>query len=180
MRQQFSQFRNATYINPARHVYILPAFLLPVPVWAGASTLIAQYELSNSTPISIRAPVAEFGENFMVAVRWITDGQYINRFKFWDNDLGVLLFPIYNSERIGTNAVIEIWSIDSASAPELDADVNIESSILVFPAGSGSSINVPTCCSQPSESITLVASEPVVLPPNSSCNPFCVDNLCTF
>jgi hypothetical protein len=169
----FAYFNRPTVIEPARSQIVLPAFTLSVPLWAGASTVLAEYPLANDYRFSIKQPIEAFGENIVVAIRWIEDTDIYVRYKFFDHDDAVLNYPIYDGERIGENAVIEIWSVDSLSAPTLEDDYTFYSSVLVFPAGETSGSYCPSCCSSPSSVITLVATAPSELPPDSACNPFC-------
>lgn len=165
--QLYRRFFSADFVQPARTQLLIPAFTLAVPTWNGASDLLAEYALSNTNIFSIRKPVVAFGSNFVAAVRWTSaDGEAYFRYVFWVDDSAVLYFPVYNGEAIGANAVIEIWSVNSAEAPALASAATLESSELVFPETCG------YCCHQPGESITLVQTGPITLPPGV-CNPFC-------
>lgn len=175
-RQNFDKFGNPTIIQPERVQMIIPAFTLSASVWAGASVVLAEYEIGNDYYFSFKKPVPVFGENFVAAVRWHEgDDTTIRRFKFWadPDDLDVLYYPIYAGEKVGLSAVIEIWSVNTASMPTLDDDETLETSVLTFP-----SIQTQSCgCTVPSSIITLTQTDPSVLPPGAYCNPFC-DDLC--
>lgn len=173
-KQQFSKYSAATVIQPERVGFVVPDFLLSVPVWSGASTVLAEFPIGNTNYyFSLKLPIAAFGSNFIAAIRWkVSDTCY--RYKLWDNALGVLYYPIYAGERIGLNATLEIWSINSASAPTLDADTTLYSSVLVFPSGD---IGTGCSCDPPSSIVTLVQTAASPQPPASYCNPFC-NTLC--
>jgi len=164
--QDFSKFRDMNLVQPTRVQLSIPAFTLPVPSWHGASDLLVEYALNNvDYKLALRTPLRKFGSNFVVAIRWKEDDIYY-RFVFWSDPLAVLFFPLYDGETIGLNATIEIWSVNSSSAPT-SPGVVLESSQLVFPVNSCQS-----CCIVPLQVITLVATGPIVLPPGV-CNPFC-------
>lgn len=173
--QQFQKFHDISVVQPERIEIVVPTFLLSVPVWAGASTIIAEYPINNTDYyFSLKMPVKKFGFNFMAAIRWIT-GNIVNRFKFWEDTKGLLYFPLYNGEKIGLNAILEIWSVNSLSAPELDDNYTLFSSVLIFPE----SATACCCCAVPGAVITLAQTAPTLLLPYAYCNPFC-DNLNDF
>jgi len=176
--QTFRYFNRPTVIEPARTQIVMPSFTLSVPIWAGASDILAEYPLLNDYSLSLLLPIDLFGENFIAAVRWLTDDDIWARYILFEHDDAVLNYPLYNGERIGPNAVFEIWSVDSLEAPILDDDYVFWSSILVFPVGEASNSSCSSvCCNAPSSVITLVVTPPSELPPGSACNPFC-GNLC--
>jgi len=160
-------------IEQQRVQLVLPAFTLAVPVWAGASGILAQFPINNTEPFSFRLPIGVFGENFIAAIRWMEETDIFVRFILFPHDDAVLYYPLYGGERIGANAVIEIWSVDSVNAPVLEDNFTFESSQFVFPTSEQGQCF--SCCANPSESILLVMTEPSVLPPGNACNPFCGD-----
>jgi hypothetical protein len=171
MIQSFAKFTNATYLQPTRIKIVIPAFTLDIPTWANASQLLAEFPVGNTDYyFSLKLPTPAFGSEFICAIRWKLD-DICSRFKLWNDTLGILYFPIYSGERIGLNAIIEIWSIDSNDAPTLSADKTLYSSQIVFPD------SYCDTCEIPSETITLVQTAASPLPPYANCNPFC-DNLC--
>jgi len=172
--QNFSKFRDANSIEAQRKKIIIPSFTLSVPVWAGASALLAQFPIGNTDYyFSFKLPFTVFGSNFVPAIRWKLDDTCY-RFVFWENSKAVLYYPVYAGERIGLSAVLEIWSINSSSAPVLTSNTTLYSSQIVFPEA----ITSPGCaCENPDESITLTQQAASVLPPYAFCNPFC-NNLC--
>lgn len=170
--QDFRKFRDPNIIQPTRTNIIIPAFILPAPIWAGASTIIAEFELSNSYFLSFKLPIRAFGSYFVAAVRWSEDSD-VYRYKFWEDEDSVLFYPVYNGEKIGLSAVIEIWSVNSAEFPALTSSQTLQSSVLNFPTeGCGN------CCVNPSVEQLLVATIPTSVPPYAYCNPFC-DTLCS-
>lgn len=172
--QSFPKFRDASYLQPQRVRIVIPAFTLSVSIWANASTILAQFPFGNDDYyFSIKIPVIKFGENFVAAVRWkVNDTCY--RFKLWDATNAVLYYSVYAGERIGLNAILEIWSVNSASVPELSEAYTLYSSQIVFPDA-----NTTSCssCAQPDAAIDLVQQAASVLPPYAFCNPFC-NSLC--
>lgn len=172
----FAYFKQPEVIEPQRVKIILPSFLLAVPIWAGASGILAQYQIVNDRPFSFKLPITQFGENFIAAIRWMEETDVFVRYVLFEDARAVLHYPLYNGERIGINAVLEIWSVNSVEAPALDTDYTFLSSQFVFPdIEVGTSFGI--CCIEPSAIITLVPVPPSELPPGSPCNPFC-GNLC--
>lgn len=172
MKKQWRRkFERATVVEPTRNAFILPAFIHSVPTWADASLLLALYPINNADyKFSFKLPLSEFGTAFIPAIRWVEDG-IVHRFKFWEG--GVLYFPVYNGERIGYNAILEIWTVDSDEAPELEEAQSLISSIFEFPA------NCNKCGDPVVGDITLIADDvPDDIPPDTNCNPFC-ENLST-
>lgn len=169
---QFRRFSASNIIQQERTNLILPAFTLPVPTWAGASTILAEFALNNSSYISFKKPVSKFGENFVAAVRWY-DGVMVARYLFWEDVDMILYYPVYDGEKIGVNGTIEIWSINSSSAPTLDTSKILPISILVYPTDGCQS----TCCASPSAEQLLAETIPTTVPPYSYCSPFC-DPMC--
>lgn len=165
--QEFKKFATPRITQAVRTQLVLPAFTLPVSVWAGASVIIAEYAINNTNNFGIKLPVDEFGTDFVPAIRWV-DGDVVFRFLFFSNDSMVLFYPIYDGEVIGPDAVIEIWSVNSGGAPTLSADEILESSVLIFPNNCG------VCCAQPSGSQLLTFKEPSIISPYAYCDPFCV------
>ena len=168
-KQIYRKFSKSRSVGPERNTIVVPAFTLAIPIWAGASTLLAEFPYTNNFYFSIRTPVKKFGSNFIFAVRWTLD-EVIYRFKFWDDSLSLLYYPLYSGQRIGLNAVFEVWSINSASAPTSSTAKTLETSALTFP---------DDCCGcdVTPYSVGLVQTPASPLPPYASCNPFC-DTLC--
>lgn len=170
---RYAYFVPPVIIEPARAQIILPAFTLAVPVWAGASGILAQYPFNNTDAFSLKLPINAFGENFIAAIRWMDDDDIFVRYVLFEHDDAELFYPLYNGERAEANAVLEIWSVDSEEAPSLADDYTFYSSALVFPFGEVEQCG--QCCQNNSLTTTLVAVPPSTLPPGSACNPFCGD-----
>jgi hypothetical protein len=172
--QEFKKFSKGTVIQPERVKLVVPSFTLAASDWAGASVILAEYPFGNDDyRFSIKTPTKQFGTNFIAAIRWVMDGFLVYRFKLWDDEDAVLLYPVYDGERIGLNATLEIWSINSADEPTLAVDHTFYSSVLVFPDADQGAGSCCCSCEQPEQTITLVASIPSPLPPSAYCNPFC-------
>lgn len=165
--QEFRKFSAPELVQPTRARLAVPAFTLPVPTWAGASLIIAEYPIENDYYFSLKLPIDAFGENFVAAVRYVEDG-VVFRFLLFEHDDMVLYYPVYNGEVLGADAVIEIWSVNSEEAPVLVAAKILESSVLAIPTGCG------VCCEIPRSDSTLVVREPTIIDPYSYCNPFCL------
>lgn len=166
------KFRTAQIRNPDRATFIIPAFIYSANVWAGASVLFAQFPFENTDyKFSLKRPTNQFGSAFLAAVRWAEDGVWY-RFKLWDPSDAVLHFPIYSGERIGLNAILELWSVNSSAMPTLSSAHTLYSSVLVFAQDEQGNC---CCCTDFSSSLTLSAQSPSTLPPYAECNPFCFD-----
>lgn len=169
--QQFQQFSHATILQPVRTKLVVPPFILAATTWANFSVLLAQFPLTNIFNFAFKTPVKKFGTNFIAAVRYYDPvNDIIVRYKFWDDPLAVLYFPVYDGETINLNAVIEIWSVDTISFPTLLANQFLPISVLNFPLSNSCS----TCCVVPENDVMLIQSTPSVLPAYAYCNPFCV------
>ena len=121
-------FSPSTAQAPSRTEILLPAFSYTVS-WAGVSDLLATWSVGNTTEVSLKLPIDAPNDSFVLCVSW-TEGLDTYRFKLWDG--GVLHYPLYNGERIGTSAKIEVWSAGSSDA-ELDEDFTLYSSWLSEP-----------------------------------------------
>lgn len=149
----FNQFAEPTLKQPSRTTFVLPAFTLNPDTWAGASQLLATWSFENATyAFSLKLPLSQFGENFVAAVSWIEDGVTI-RYVLWEDADAVLYHPLYNGEKIGENALLEIWSLNTDQAPTLDDDETFYSSVFDI---------APTCpCTTVIASQTLLTSVPL-------------------
>ena len=172
--QSFKPYSRGTIVQPERATFVVPAFTLSAAAWAGSSNILAEFPFENDDyQFSLKLPIAQFGSAFIAAIRWVED-DVIRRFKLWDDSTAVLFFPVYDGERIGLNARLEIWSLNTADAPTLVADYVFSSSVLAFPS---TLLGCSTQCAVPSASLTLTQATPSSLPPSAYCNPFC-NNLC--
>ena len=153
---------------PQRTQIVLPAFSY-TGTWLGVSKLLARYPITNTVAFSLRRPIYHPTGDFVLAVSW-AEAPYVYRYKL--SDLGdTLAFPVYNGEKVGVAAYIEVWSTADEVAT-MTTDFMMETSQLIE----------PTCtsvqCTNSTTSITLVESPFVSVPPNQECNPFC-SPLCT-
>jgi len=166
--QDFRKFRDVTLIQPQRVNLVLPAFTLPASTWAGASVILAEYAFNNTVWFSLMMPIGEFGSNFVPAVRYV-NGDMVARYKLWEDVGELLYYPVYDGERLGPNAVVEIWSVNSPLAPMNPANVTFLSSVVNVPEDTCS-----TCCTNPSETDFLVYQPPQIISPYAACDPFCL------
>ena len=162
----YAAFRKVSAIQATRKTIVVPEFSYP-SVWSGVSSMLAQFPVQNTNPFTFRRPVEQPNETFVAAVRWSV-APYVYRYKF--ADLGVLYFPVYDGERIGANAYIEIWDVSGESLAYTEDDWIITCSKLSLP-------NLCMCTST-AESVILAAVVPSVLPAYHYCNPLCTP-LCT-
>lgn len=169
-KQAYNRFRKLLVNQVERTQLVIPAFLLSAPTWAGASDLLQEYQIANDYYFSLLLPILSFGENFAFAVRWTDGDGVIRRFVLWVNDDAILYYPLYAGERIGPNAIFEVWSVNSESAPSLDDNQVLYTSVLTFPF-EGCACD----CATPEAVTTLAATAPSPLPPYAFCNPFCTD-----
>lgn len=110
-------FNKPQVVVPSRTKLVLPQFTHSV-VWLGVSELLARYPLLNTErKLSIALPVRPPNSTFLLAISW-TENDVPYRYKFWDG--GSLHFPIYDGQRIGLNAYLEVWSIDDVTAATAD------------------------------------------------------------
>ena len=178
MRQAFRYYAEpAVIVSPQRTQIIIPAFILSVPTWIGGSSLLAEFPIENTENFSFQLPIGVFGENFIAAIRWQSAIGVWARYILFEHDDAVLAYPLYAGEKIGENAVLEIWSVDSVLNPELEDAFTLFSSILVFPPGYITNF-CNYCCDNGSSIINLVMTDPTELPPGAECNPFC-STLCS-
>lgn len=154
-------YRQLTAVRATRKTLVVPAFAYP-STWAGVSQMLTRFSVGNTTPFSIKLPIGAPNDSFLAAVSW-AESPYVYRYKLWE--AGVLYFPTYSGERIGANAYIEIWSVNTATA-ELIADWTLSVSKLILPSICGD-------CTTNTESATLAESPFVSVPAYQYCSPFC-------
>lgn len=164
--QDFAKFRDATIIQPQRAKLLVPTMSLAASPWAGASVILAEFDISNGYYFSFYLPIAEFGSDFIPAIRWVED-EVVHRYKLWDDENAVLYYPVYNGERIGLNATIEIWSLNSTGEPTLLTAKILPISVLAFP------VDCPSCCTNEDVTQTLVQAAARIIDTYAYCSPFC-------
>lgn len=140
--QEFQQFTPATQVQPVRDSIVIPGFFLGSAEWLDASQLLLEFPINNTNFFSIKLPIKKFGVNFIVAIRWEVDDEAF-RFVFWADEKAKLFFPVYSGEKIGPNAVVEIWSVNDSAAPELFSAITLLTSELIAPNYCN------TCCKLP-------------------------------
>lgn len=163
----FSRFRDLSVIQQQRATLEIPLFTLAIPAWTGASLILAEYPLGNDYYFSFRVPIKPFGTAFVPAIRW-TEDSVTFRYKFYAHAQDVLYFPIYDGERIGLSATLEIWSVNLAVAPTLSANKLLQISKFVFPNEANCQ-----CCENPTQNQLLVAQGSSITDVYAFCNPFC-------
>lgn len=159
--QKFKPYQPPTLVKPKRKQLTIPPFSLDVPTWEGESENLYEFPIHNLNYFSFKTPVNKFGENFLAAVRWKV-GDITIRFAFWEEENSFFCYPVYAGQKIGPDAVIEIWSVESDSAPELVTATSLKTSELVF-------ANVCGCKEADDTPTTLV---PQAATPQSCDNPF--------
>lgn len=168
--QSFKQFNPVEIIQPQRMKLVIPAFSYSPQTWIGASLIIAEFAFNNTDYwFSLRMPIAHFGANFIPAVRFVdVANSVVYRYKLYDDSRGILFYPVYFGDALGLNAVLEIWSVNTTSAPVLTAPVTLQGSVLAFPNTCG------VCCTNPSLENNLAAQSISTINAYAYCNPFCL------
>lgn len=138
----------------------------------GVSNIGATFPINNENPFSIKRPIdLTYRNNWILAVRWEIEPGIAARYKLWTSTNLVpetLYFPVYAGERIGVNAVLEVWSIYNLGALELTENFVLYTSRFSVPSTCG-------CCPSVSpESVQLTQHEPTFTV-YGACNPFCLD-----
>lgn len=161
-----ASYRGIAAVRATRKTIVVPAFSY-ANTWTGVSELLARYSIGNTNPFTLRRPVEQPNETFVAAISW-AESPYVYRYKL--SDLGVLYFPLYTGQQIGSNAYLEIWNVGGEAVADIDDDWTLTCSKLVLP---------DLCqCIVNEESATLVPIVPVSVPAYTYCNPFCFP-LCT-
>lgn len=106
-------YRASTVDGPIRAQVQLAAFSYTVS-WYGVSDLLATYDINNNNEFSFQLPITAPNDTFILCVAWTDEDGNALRFKLWDG--GVLYYPVYNGERIGADAQLEVWSADNVTA----------------------------------------------------------------
>lgn len=132
----------------------LPAFDIPADDWSGASRMLLQIPVGNTDYMfSLKMPIRQFGPNYVVTIAWEENGA-TSRYKLWEDVGEDLHYPVYSGERIGLNAIFEVWSTDTTASYSNPIARTFETSILLFTPQ-------PGCfCVNPSSEIILTALDP--------------------
>lgn len=97
----------------------LPVFNAATPSWKGASEIVLQYNYTASRNFYLtQRPAKPAGVNYGLCIRYRV-GNTVYRYKLWEDDnliLGEVAAPLYNSEIIKANFVLEIWSLEGEAA----------------------------------------------------------------
>jgi hypothetical protein len=148
--QEFKSYARGTIIVPQRTGLILPTFNLAPDDWSGASRMLLEIPVNNDYLFSLKLPIRRFGVNFMMAIRWEENG-VVSRYKLWEDIGEVLYYPLYSGQRIGLNAVFEVWSIETSAGYLNPVAKTLYTSVLLFASGCE--------CTLPSLLTTLVAND---------------------
>lgn len=166
----WKRFARAETLGPTENTLTIPAGTYVGLSWSGVSLMFAEFPAGNILSFSLLPPVsfpASITKQFILAVRWLIDDQgTVARYKIWDNDNGLLFFPVYDGEAIGAGAVFEFWNVNGYEEITIP-DIVLTTSIFSLP-------NFCGCPLETSENLDLVMREPVTQDPDSACNPFCV------
>ena len=122
-------YQKSTIDYATRTAVELAAFRYDVN-WTGVSDLLSTWDINNSSEFSLQLPITAPNSTFLLCVAWEDSGGNAFRYKLWDG--GVLHYPVYNGERIGVDAKLEVWSIESVTA-ELEETFTMYSSHLEEP-----------------------------------------------
>lgn len=106
-------FRKSTIDEPLRTEIQLAAFSYNVS-WLGVSDLLSTWDINNTAELSLQLPIEPPNGTFVLCVAWTDEDGNAYRFKLWE--AGVLYYPVYNGERIGVDAQLEIWSVAAITA----------------------------------------------------------------
>lgn len=87
--------------------------------WLGVSDLLSTWDINNTTEFSLQLPITAPNDTFLLCVAWTDEDGNALRYKLWDG--GVLYYPVYDGQRIGVDAQLEIWSIDDITAAMTEA-----------------------------------------------------------
>lgn len=157
-------FRRLSAVRTTRKQLVVPIFS-QASIWAGVSQMLTRFTISVANAWSFELPIIPPNSSFVAAVSWTDGSGYVYRYKLWDD--GVLYFPVYAGERIGTSNVnLEIWSVENEALAYLDEEWILRTSKLILP-------EICTTCVEGSESVGITENPFTSVPPYQYCNPFC-------
>lgn len=120
------------WANVYRLGFQLPVFSFSTVQWLGASFIIYEFRYNVGTYFSIKFPTNKpTPTTFVLAVRWV-EGDQIHRYKFWENHTELLHYPLYTGQKIGPEFVLEVWTVQNSTVVQLEAPLQLLSSILVL------------------------------------------------
>lgn len=126
-------FARLNQLGPYRSSVILPAFEY-APTVQAISNIIAEYNLLNTSSITIGMPLADAlteNDTFALAVRCQGPGNITQRYVLTPKIDLALLYPAYNGQTIYQDAVLEVWvRPENVYYAQLDEDVTIYTNIL--------------------------------------------------
>ena len=123
------RFRPLAEIDPTRSMIVIPAFSIFAGNWLGYAIELAEGQLNNASPFSFQMPITPV-PSFGFAVRWAVGVQTF-RLKLWPS--AGLYYPIYNGERIGIGAVLEVWQDDGYTTAVNPSDIILPTTIMNQP-----------------------------------------------
>jgi len=106
-------YRRSTVDYATRTEIQLAAFNYNV-TWSGVSDLLSTWDINNNTEFSLQLPITAPNETFVLCVAWTDEDGNAYRYKLWDS--GVLYYPVYDGQRIGVDAQLEVWSVADVTA----------------------------------------------------------------
>jgi len=127
------QWRAFTPVNKLRTYVQLPAFSF-TPNWLGVSELVVQYNFSATQNFYLKnRPTRPVGVNYVLCIKYRV-GDTVYRYKLWSHSdaTGLEEVPLYSSQLIKTNFVLEVWSA-GATASQATA-INIITSVVQVPS----------------------------------------------
>lgn len=121
----------------------LPAFSYDV-TWKGYSEVVTQFNFSASKNFFLKnKPRKPTGVNFLLCIRYRV-GETVYRYKLWSDvgEIGMDEIPLYTTQIIKKNFVLEVWSTDGETEASLSEALNIITSVVQVPTDLGSLTDV--------------------------------------
>ena len=126
-------FRRANPVGMLLTYAALPSFDSLSVEYSGASELVKQYNFSASQDFYLRnRPRRPSGANFLLCIRYRV-GTNVFRYKLWSGvgETGLDEVPLYQSQVIKKNFVLEVWNVGSSV---LNAtEIRVMTSIFTLP-----------------------------------------------
>lgn len=149
------QYGQGTYVQPAFGAVVIPAFSYAHTYIVAA--IVAEYELNNTDAVSVRQPLPDVvveNETFSLCARYTENSvtyRYVLYKPAWFDGI---LFPAYAGQKLGADAVLEIWTLDSYSPCVADEDIELTVGPLTFQAAG----QIATCGQIQGTTTTLTAT----------------------
>lgn len=148
-------YGTGTYVQPQFNTVTVPAFSYEHSNVVAA--IIAEAELGNADAVSIRLPLPEAvaeNEAFALCARY-TENSNTYRYVLYKPDwFDGILWPEYTGQKLGADAVLEIWTLDSLSPCEGD-----EFTLTVGPLNFQAAGQIATCGQIQGTDTTLTLTE---------------------